>query len=327
MDLLKSGAGLLGAGLSLIKNIGIRAQLKAIYEDSPTIRYSKDIGELLDSILKNSTAYNVLLTNIERGVYAADKELLVGDALAILARLYPNETFVSVEETIVSGRRKNRIRKAEEVVDGLTTLLLNNWKYVNDSMKHDMELFVAYIYMTNKIIERTHYPLLMNREPIVPTFGMRILILLDCIAQLEQLNRSRNIIVSKSHFETYNDEMTYIRSKLKPPRSTWQRGEYDWSKDKDSCWVVSAYYGNPYHPNVQTIRELRDSLLAKPLLGPVIEQVNVSYYRLGESAFGSWWRRQLADSQNNLPRLLSACICRFLLLIIDLLAWLGKTTN
>jgi hypothetical protein len=221
-------------------------------------------------MLNYAAAYSVLLANIEHGVYAADKELLVGDALATLARLYPESSFTSVEETTVDGRRKNRIRAQEEVIEGLPNMAL---------------------------------------------YGMSVMIVLDCIARLEQLNRSRNIIVSKYRFEIYSDdEIAYIRSKLKPPKDGWQRGQYDWSKHSDSCWVVTAYYGTPYHANVEAIKGLRSSLLAQPLLGPTVDRINNGYHLLGRSAFGQWWKNQLAgDSHANLPRLLSAVICRILL--------------
>jgi hypothetical protein len=318
MSLLKLGAGLLSSSLEAAHARRIDAQLEELERDSPKIRISQDIDKTLGSMLNYAAAYSVLLANIEHGVYAADKELLVGDALATLARLYPESSFTSVEETTVDGRRKNRIRAQEEVIEGLTTLLLDNWEYVSDHMKHHMELFVAYaVYMAGKVAEKTHSPPLLGGkpEPNMALYGMSVMIVLDCIARLEQLNRSRNIIVSKYRFEIYSDdEIAYIRSKLKPPKDGWQRGQYDWSKHSDSCWVVTAYYGTPYHANVEAIKGLRSSLLAQPLLGPTVDRINNGYHLLGRSAFGQWWKNQLAgDSHANLPRLLSAVICRILL--------------
>jgi hypothetical protein len=229
-------------------------------------------------------------------------------------RLYPDTDFISAEETMEEGKKKSRIRQRGEVIEGLTTLLLDNWEYVSDSMKHDMELFLSYaVYMVNKIAEKTHEPEYLERKPKTIVYEMRIMILLDCINRLEQLNASRNIKVYKPFYSTYGeDEIGYIRSKLKPPKSEWKRGDYDW-KEKGSCWVVTAYYGSPFDPNVQSIKNLRSSLQAEPVVGTVVTQVNFFYHRVGQSAFGHWWQAKLSESHDNLPKYLSGMVCHFLL--------------
>lgn len=324
MGWLSTGAGMLGAGLNAVKNRALRAQAESLLEDAPAIRISPNVQEYLESWAGTGNAYNAILANLERGAYTADKELLAGDCLATLARLYPDTNLVSAEEKMTGGKKKSRLREPGEVVEGLTTLLLDNWEYVSDSVKYDIELFLSYaVYMVNKVIEQTHDPAVLGGAPKTSLFPMRIMILLDAIGRLEQLNASRNIRVSKPEYTTYGeDEIAYIRSKLKSPKSEWQRGEYDW--EEDSCWVVTAYYGSPFDPNVLAIRDLRGSLLAKPILGPAVARINGAYHHVGRTAFGRWWQARLSEPRPNGPRLLSGVLCRYLLLASALTGRTGQ---
>lgn len=307
MGWLSTGAGLLSSFMDSIRNERLLELVKPFLEESPDVPVSREIFELLKSWQTAGKSYNVILSNIDQGTYVANRELLVGDCLASIGYLYADRDFVSIEN--------KRMRKPGEVIEGLTTLLLDNWKHVGDKMKHDMELYLAYaVYMANKVAERTHEPFAQGGEPITMLYPMRIMIVLDCIARLERLNVTSGIKVFKPRFSTYgDDEIAHIRSKLKPPKSNWSRGEYDWSKDS-SCWIVTAYYGNPYHPSVESIKALRAYLMSLPVVGQGVAQINGVYQRVGEASFGRWWVTKLSDSHTNFPKLLSRLICYALLM-------------
>jgi hypothetical protein len=138
------------------------------------------------------------------------------------------------------------------------------------------------------------------------------LIILDCISRLDQ-QLGRGGLTYSYQSEGHPDEMSYLRSILKEPRKNWQRDQYDWSKDKDSCWVVTAYYGHPDHPNVQAIRELRERLVADSKLSAAVLSANKIYQQIGQSRFGQWWRLQVTEAPLSLPKLLSAAICGLLM--------------
>lgn len=306
MSFLKIGAGLVGAGLNSIKAEGIRNQIEKLLEDTPEIRISPDIKEQLASFLSPEKAYQILLNNVDLGVYAADKELLVSDALAVLATLYAKKTYASMEEKMVDGKKKVRVRSKGEVVEGLTTLILDNYDYISDKMRHDTEMVLTYmVYMTNKVAEETHESHPMGGAPKTYEYRSRIMILLDCISRIESANRDRDISVNNPLYKTYkDDEIAYIRSKLKPPLKNWQRGEYDWEKE-DSCWIVTAFYGDPFHPDVVAIRDFRSSLVEVPFLGKWVSSINDGYHFLGKTTFGVWWRDEVARSKYSIPHILS----------------------
>lgn len=65
------------------------------------------------------------------------------------------------------------------------------------------------------------------------------------------------------------------------------------SKHGGSCWIVTAYYGDPYDPHVCAIRAMRDAWLADPRLHAATALLNALYVRGGEGALGRWWRGHL----------------------------------
>lgn len=82
---------------------------------------------------------------------------------------------------------------------------------------------------------------------------------------------------------------------------------------KQDCWVVTAYYGDPFDPHVCAIRNLRDQLLAASFIGPLVAQVNVQYHRLGVSPIGSWWAAKLSAREQNIHKAVTKRVCALLL--------------
>ena len=62
---------------------------------------------------------------------------------------------------------------------------------------------------------------------------------------------------------------------------------------KTDCWVATAYFGDPFHPDVKALRAARDYFASGRRLGPLTRSCNRLYYALGRTAFGQWWSRGL----------------------------------
>ena len=61
-----------------------------------------------------------------------------------------------------------------------------------------------------------------------------------------------------------------------------------------SCWVATAYYGHPNHPEVNILREARDRMIAGSRLGPLVVGLNRLYHRIGRSSIGQYWATELS---------------------------------
>lgn len=85
-----------------------------------------------------------------------------------------------------------------------------------------------------------------------------------------------------------------------------------------SCWIVTAYYGDSWHPDVCRIRELRDTFLTNPLLGDVVRYLNVLYLRFGRMKVGMAWRDSIQDQRSRFARPIAASMCRILLFLAKL---------
>ncbi|MCB0210840.1 MAG: hypothetical protein KDJ52_15990 [Anaerolineae bacterium] len=83
---------------------------------------------------------------------------------------------------------------------------------------------------------------------------------------------------------------------------------------KSDCWVVTAYYGDPLDPHVCAIRELRDYLSNKVIVGTWVTWANSQYQKLGRSRTGMWWASQLREAEQNMPKVITGHLCRGLLL-------------
>lgn len=95
------------------------------------------------------------------------------------------------------------------------------------------------------------------------------------------------------------DDVAYLEKTY--PEKVRKRG-----KGGSSCWVVTAYYGDPDHPHVCAIRALRSAWLADPRLRPLATGLNRLYLRVGAGAVGRWWSDRLAEAgwERRLTRLL-----------------------
>ena len=93
------------------------------------------------------------------------------------------------------------------------------------------------------------------------------------------------------------------------------------------CWIVTAYYGEPRHPNVEAIRHLRQTLIATAVCGSVVNRVNTAYLRLGRTRIGRWWRSELAIGQNRIVKYSSQLLCMMLMWIAARSADISGSAN
>ena len=80
-------------------------------------------------------------------------------------------------------------------------------------------------------------------------------------------------------------------------------------KVDDPCWIVTAYYGDPMHADVVSIRLLRTRLTKVPVVGHLFITLNTLYLSMGRSKLGQWWSSQLATKKPNFARLITQPIC------------------
>ena len=79
-----------------------------------------------------------------------------------------------------------------------------------------------------------------------------------------------------------------------------------------TCWVVTAYYGDPMPPNVRQIRGKRDNLIQESAIGGSLKQVDSVYRAIGRSSFGQWWIQRVSANHSSVQRKISGCICTVL---------------
>lgn len=56
------------------------------------------------------------------------------------------------------------------------------------------------------------------------------------------------------------------------------------------CWVATAYYADGNHTDVVALRNLRDNLISQGIFSGVYQLLTRTYYRIGQTAFGTWWK-------------------------------------
>lgn len=300
----------LGSAWNSMQRKAIETQLENL--QVPDLVVSSNIREKFVNWLLWQETCNTLYQNLSEGVYENDREQLVSDVLAILAFYYGDKY---IHDITIEGEKKVR----EQVLEELTSIVLNNWVHLNDSFKPDVFWFMLDgVYRFNVITQRTH----MSFGPTNPEFSFRVLIILDCIKRLAELQQDEAYAARVLRTYSYNnndkhsDEISYIRENLKEPRKSWQRDQYDWSKDK-SCWIVTAYYGHHNHPNVYAIRTLRENLVRHSYIGGLVSYVNEVYQQIGRSRFGHWWSAEVRDNHTSIPHLTSSLICRLLLVVAN----------
>jgi len=83
-------------------------------------------------------------------------------------------------------------------------------------------------------------------------------------------------------------------------------------RDGNSCWVVTAYYGHPYHENVCKIRSFKDKLIGNVFFGYFFLGIYKLYLFIGSSNFGSYWKEKVNDC-DSIQRKISGILCNILL--------------
>lgn len=68
-------------------------------------------------------------------------------------------------------------------------------------------------------------------------------------------------------------------------------------KNDGSCWVATAYYGDPYSPAVDRLRDYRGHMLSSAIFGPLMSAANNLYLAIGRTQFGRWWARNAGPAR------------------------------
>ena len=85
-------------------------------------------------------------------------------------------------------------------------------------------------------------------------------------------------------------------------------------KEDSSCWVATAYFNDPYHADVETLRALRSRLRNNSVYRPAINTLDNVYHTIGRSKLGQKWAQLTRDKENfSIPRYTSGLIVRVLL--------------
>jgi hypothetical protein len=67
----------------------------------------------------------------------------------------------------------------------------------------------------------------------------------------------------------------------------------------DSCWVATAYFGSPVHPEVQKLRVFRNNLIILPRFGYLFLGLNNIYHMIGRTGFGKWWAKGVRNTSKH----------------------------
>ena len=80
-----------------------------------------------------------------------------------------------------------------------------------------------------------------------------------------------------------------------------------------TCWIVTANYGSPMHPNVCIIRNYREALKKKAVIGKFIVAIDRLYRLVGISCIGQWWIRTTTCKRNSIPAKVSSFLSKVFL--------------
>lgn len=86
--------------------------------------------------------------------------------------------------------------------------------------------------------------------------------------------------------------------------------------DSGPCWVVTAYYGDPFHENVCKIRSLRENLIENKRFGFLFLFINELYLVIGKTEFSKYWIKKVKEN-NSIHQKLSKIICELLLKVAN----------
>ena len=88
------------------------------------------------------------------------------------------------------------------------------------------------------------------------------------------------------------------------------------------CWLATAYFGDPLHPDVVLLRRWRDSRIAgrsDQEIGKVLVRLaNTAYLSLGRTRFGIWWAQGLRSPCVSAIGVRQACSRSILRLIVSI---------
>lgn len=98
--------------------------------------------------------------------------------------------------------------------------------------------------------------------------------------------------------------------KIVERENMWGQKEY-LNRPDSGCWVATAYYKDPLHPEVEFLRSKRAEFLTSNTWGQITHWVNTIYFAIGRSAFGKWWATG-ASADTGFRRAISKHILNFL---------------
>ena len=77
------------------------------------------------------------------------------------------------------------------------------------------------------------------------------------------------------------------------------------------CWIATAYYGDPFHPDVVALRAWRDTLKKRPD-GFWMRMLDAAYQAIGKSQAGQWWIHHLTQNPDGIPARVSHLVIRLM---------------
>lgn len=84
----------------------------------------------------------------------------------------------------------------------------------------------------------------------------------------------------------------YVVTKIETHRTVTKNRQ----TESSGCWIATTFYADANHPDVVTLRNLRDTLIVNQGTFLGLYQVLISsYYRIGHTAFGTWWKAGILE--------------------------------
>lgn len=190
----------------------------------------------------------------------------------------------------------------EHLLEEVTTALIRYYPQTSLSTQESVYLFLDQATArAGQYFGVTHF--VRAPDALMPGKSLYVLILQDTLHKIQP---------KKLMYEGNRKSVAKARKNQGEPE--WNRGLYNWSNhskksQSDKCWIFSAYYGDPQHPNVEEIRLLRDSLISDSYLGPAIKALNILYQKAGNTRGAAEFTRLLRADDSNFCRRLIGPLC------------------